>query len=98
MGRLARPKPQHLAEKLQKIRLSLNLSQTELMYRLGLENDIPYTAIAGNELGYREPNLLELLRYARLANVYLDVLVDDELDLPEKLPSIKKSEGVKRQE
>ena len=96
MGRSARPRPQRLAEKLQQIRLALNLSQTEIMYRLGLEEDIPYTAIAGNELGYREPNLLELLRYARLANVYLEVLVDDELDLPEKLPSLKKHEGVKR--
>lgn len=96
MGRSARPRPQRLAEKLQQIRLALNLSQTEIMYRLGLEEDIPYTAIAGNELGYREPNLLELLRYARLANVYLEVLVDDALDLPEKLPSLKKHEGVKR--
>ncbi len=95
MGRSARPKPQRLAEKLQKIRLSLNLSQTEIMYRLGLEDDIPYTAIAGNELGYREPNLIEILRYARLANVFLDVLVDDEIDLPEQLPSPKKSEGIK---
>ena len=90
MGRLARPRPQRLAEKLQQIRMALNLSQTEMLYRLGLEETIGYMAIAGNELGYREPNLLELLRYAKLANVCLDVLVDDAIDLPEKLPSIKK--------
>jgi hypothetical protein len=27
-----------------------------------------------------------LLRYARIAGVYVDVLIDDELDLPEHLP------------
>lgn len=96
MGRSARPRPQRLAEKLQQIRLELNLSQTEMLYRLGLEECIGYMAIAGNELGYREPNLLELLQYARLANVYLDVLADDELDLPNKLPALKKHEGIKR--
>ena len=45
----------------------------------------------GNEIIEREnlpptkfdPDLLTLLSYGRLANVYLDVLVDDELDLPE---------------
>jgi hypothetical protein len=37
-----------------------------------------------------------MLEYARIANVYLDVLADDELDLPEKLPASPKSEGVKR--
>ena len=31
----------------------------------------------------RDPDLLTLLSYGRLANVYLDVLVDDEMDLPE---------------
>jgi hypothetical protein len=28
-----------------------------------------------------------LLRYARAAGVSMDVLVDDELDLPERLPT-----------
>jgi hypothetical protein len=33
--------------------------------------------------GRRDPDLLTLLSYGRLAKVYLDVLVDGELDLPE---------------
>jgi hypothetical protein len=37
-----------------------------------------------------------MLEYARMANVYLDVLADDELDLPENLPASPKSEGIKR--
>jgi hypothetical protein len=35
------------------------------------------------ERGRRDPDLLTLLSYGRLAKVYLDVLVDDVLDLPE---------------
>jgi hypothetical protein len=41
-----------------------------------------YTVISAYEHGTREPNLLTLLRYARLAKVSMDVLVDDKLDLP----------------
>lgn len=36
-----------------------------------------------------------LLEYARIANVYLDALADDEVDLPEPLPANQKSEGLK---
>ena len=90
MGRYSRKRPQRLADKLLHIRLALNLSQTQLLDRLGLKDDLFYTAISGNELGSREPTLGELLEYARLANVCLDVLVDDAIDLPEKLPSLKK--------
>lgn len=48
------------------------------------------------ERGLREPPLQVLLEYSRAANVHLEVLADDELDLPDKLPSAKKSEGKKR--
>jgi hypothetical protein len=37
-----------------------------------------------------------LLEYARLANVYLDALADDDLDLPEQFPASTKSEGIRR--
>jgi transcriptional regulator with XRE-family HTH domain len=39
------------------------------------------------ETGKREPSLIVLLRYARLANVCVDTLIDDDLDLPAKLPA-----------
>ena len=91
-----RPKPERLAEKLLAIRTALGLSQPELHRRLGVEHLIEYHIISRYEQGKREPPLMILLEYARLANVYVDVLIDDELDLPAKLPSAKKHEGVRR--
>jgi transcriptional regulator with XRE-family HTH domain len=37
------------------------------------------------EQGLREPPLFVLLAYARVAGVSIDVLVDDDLDLPVRL-------------
>jgi len=45
------------------------------------------SAISGYELGTREPPLTILLQYAELAGVWLDILVDDALNLPKKLPA-----------
>jgi transcriptional regulator with XRE-family HTH domain len=92
----ARPRPERLSEKLLRIRTALGLSQPELHRRLGVEHLIDYTKISTYELGKREPPLMILLEYARLANVYVDVLIDDALDLPDKLPSPTRSEGVRR--
>jgi transcriptional regulator with XRE-family HTH domain len=80
-----RPKPERLAEKLLAIRNALGLSQTEMLSRLGVEDLIAYHSISKYELGLREPPLMILLRYARVAGVQMEVLADDELDLPEKL-------------
>lgn len=94
MGRSPRPKPERLGEKLLAIRQRLRMSQTEMCKALGLK--VNYSAISNYELGTREPPLPVLLEYARAANVYIDALVDDEVDLPEKLPASSKSEGRKR--
>ena len=91
----ARPKPERLAEKLLAIRTALGVSQTELHRRLGVEHLIEYHIISRYERGEREPPLMVLLEYARLANVYVDALIDDSLDLPDKIPSPSKSEGVR---
>jgi transcriptional regulator with XRE-family HTH domain len=96
MGSRPRPKPQRLTEKLLSIRLALELSQDGMLARLGLDSSHFRSAVSGYELGTREPPLPILLEYARLANVWMDVLVDDELDLPETIPSPTKSEGVRR--
>ena len=96
MGRAARLKTERLAEKLQRIRVALGLSQSELLRQLGFEEELWYTQISGYELGRSEPPLVLLLEYARAANVYVEALIDDELDLPERLPSPAKSEGVRR--
>ena len=96
MGSRARPKPKRLSEKLLQIRLALELSQDGMLSRLELDESHFRSAISGYELGTREPPLPILLDYARIANVWMDVLVDDALDLPEHLPSQTKSEGIKR--
>lgn len=78
--------PARLAEKLKQIRESLGLSQSEMLTKLVAEEIITRTHIANYERGEREPTLPILLAYARAANVYVDLLIDDELHLPKHLP------------
>ena len=92
----ARPRPARLAEKLLQIRTALGISQQEMFSRLGVEHLIDYTKISTYELDKREPPLQVLLAYARLANVLMEVLADDNLDLPDQLPSPTRSEGIRR--
>lgn len=95
MGRAARSKPVHLGEKLLRIRRALGLSQDGMVMRLRVSNTLTSASISAYELGQREPPLVVLLEYARLANVYLDALADDDLDLPERIPSRTKSAGIR---
>jgi transcriptional regulator with XRE-family HTH domain len=95
MGRAVRPKPKRLGEKLLQIRNALGLSQSDMVRRLGYEDVLWYTQISAYELNNNEPPLPTLLQYARIAGVYIDDLVDDELDLPDKLPGTVKHEGIK---
>lgn len=85
MGRSPRPKPARLAEKLLRIREALGLSQSGMLKKLELDEKVFYSAISGYELGTREPPLPVLLKYARLAGISTDVLIDDDIDLPERL-------------
>ncbi|HJQ34205.1 MAG TPA: helix-turn-helix transcriptional regulator [Pyrinomonadaceae bacterium] len=87
MGTKPRIRPARLAEKLRRIREALGLSQSEMWRRLGVEDLIWAKQISTYELGTNEPPLPILLRYARAAGVSTDVLIDDELDLPTKLPA-----------
>lgn len=96
MGSASRPKPTRLAQKLLKIRSELRLSQNGMLARLGEEQELFRSSISSYERGVREPPLPILLKYARIAGVYVEVLIDDELDLPKKLPANPKSEGIKR--
>src|SRR5712692_8850922 len=96
MGKGSRPKPERLPEKLRDIRLALGLSQPEMHRRLGLVDEVEYTNISKYELGRNEPPLTTLLGYARIAGVHLEDIVDDELDLPERLPGDVKYRGIKR--
>ena len=92
----ARPRPKRLAEKLKQIRFALGLSQPEMHRRLGVEEEFPYTRISDYELDKNEPYLTTVLAYARVAGVHMEDLVDDELDLPAKLPGTVKHQGLKR--
>jgi transcriptional regulator with XRE-family HTH domain len=87
MGRYYRKRPAKLAKKLLQIRSGLALSQNGMIRVLGLSEDLTQSRISGYELGTREPSLLTLLRYAQTAGVCVDVLIDDELELPRKLPA-----------
>jgi transcriptional regulator with XRE-family HTH domain len=86
----ARLRPKRLGDKLRRIREALGLSQTEMLRRLGFEDDIWYTQISAYELGRRDPPLVVLLEYARLVGVSTDVLIDDGMDLPDRLPVTKR--------
>ena len=86
MGRRPRKKQQHLAKKLLKIRYALGLSQIELVKVMGIDGSVTYHRISEYESGRREPSLWVLLAYGRAAGVHLEEIVDDEIELPEKLP------------
>ena len=88
-----RPKPKRLAEKLRSIRLGLGLSQTEMLRRLGLDDSMHYSRISEYEQGTREPSLITLVKYARVAGVHMEDIVDDTFDLPDVLPGRVRYEG-----
>lgn len=93
MGRAARQRPRRLSEKLVRIRAALGLSQNEMVRRLGLEGQLLREDVSRFERGIGgEPPLGLLLRYARVISTtghgeFLEALIDDDLDLPEKLPA-----------
>jgi transcriptional regulator with XRE-family HTH domain len=91
-----RIRPKRLAEKLLQIRNALDLSQSEMYRRLGVEDLMPYTRISKFERDELEPPLPVLLQYARVAGVHMEDIVDDELDLPVKLPGNVSYRGLKR--
>ena len=72
--------PEVTSEKLLLIRLHLGISQTQLLIRLGVQHAIDYTTISKYELNKNEPPLQILLAYARLANVPVEYLIDDQID------------------
>ena len=83
MGRSYRSRPKRLAEKLKAIRLKLGFTQAEMVKALAVRDEpLRAASISGYELGQREPPLLVLLRYARLADCTMEELVDDKIRWP----------------
>lgn len=90
MGLASRRRPVKLAGKLKQIRVSLNLSQSEMVKKLGLEDEMERERISKYERGILEPPLHVLYVYAKVANLYMEVFVNDQVDLPLLLPSPNK--------
>src|SRR5947209_14725963 len=81
-----------LADKLCLIRTSLGLTQAQMVERLKSQKlPSPLKVYPGNisrfEQGLREPTPLILLAYARAASVTVEVLIDADLKLPDRLLS-----------
>jgi transcriptional regulator with XRE-family HTH domain len=83
MGASKCPKPRRLAEKLRQIRESRGLTLGQMALHLShCPNPPKSSQISQFESGRRQPHLLCLYAYAKYADVYIDTLVDDDLDLP----------------
>lgn len=82
MGRSYRSRPAKLSKKLRLIRKKLGLTQRELIETLAIQDEPLYpSSISEYENGKREPPLLVLLAYAKLAGVTMETLVDDKIKL-----------------
>ena len=80
----ARNRPDRLAEKLLQIRKALGLSQREIAEQLSERAGVAITHknISKYERDKSVPFIEVVLAYARLANVEMNQIVDDDLDLP----------------
>lgn len=98
MGSASRQSPKFLAQKLRAIRKAIEggISQEDMVRRLGLTGVINRTYISRYEAGILEPPLNVLVRYAEVAGLHLEVLADDEILLPDKIPAVPKSAGVRK--
>jgi len=90
MGSRKRPRSLRLHEKLRQIREAYGLSQEGMVSRLGLTVELKQSDVSAferepDDKWSREPALPHLLRYARVAGVNVEILIDDELELPDKL-------------
>ena len=83
MGRGKREFPRRLGQKLKQIRLQLGIeTYDEMINRLDCsEIKLHPSSIYLFEQGEREPSLVVLLRYARLVQIPVELLIDDDLNL-----------------
>lgn len=102
MGRQRRPRPRRLAAKLRQVRASLGLTQEGMFERLGdTGTSLRPGHIGEFETDRREPNLLVILAYSRVMSVtgggeFLERLLDDRINLPDKLPADPRKEKILR--
>lgn len=80
-----RPVPKKLAKKLLQIRMRLDLSQSEMVKALNYKaSPLRPAQISQFETGRREPPLMVLLAYAKLAGISTDLLIDDKVSLADQ--------------
>jgi len=94
MGKGKRARPKYLGKKLREIRDRLELSQNAMLRHLGLESEFSRAELSAYERGVREPPLQVLLRYSEIARVWVNVLIDDRLDVPPNRPRDGMSGGI----
>lgn len=86
MGRAKAEQPQRIAQKLKQIRTSLGFTQDEMANELGCQGVKVYRGYVGSyEIGERVPTLLIVMAYARIADISMETLCDDKIELPEDL-------------
>lgn len=96
MGKGRETRPRRLGKKLRMIRQHFGLSQNEMLRKLGLNEDWTREEVSAYERGTRVPPLNVLLAYSTIANVWVNVLIDDDLELPADLPTRKMHGGTRR--
>lgn len=87
MARASRQRPKRLGSKLRQLRASLSLTQEELirtLRRLGVKG-LAQGSISAYECNTREPSLIFILMIARVADIPVETLLDDKLELPAKV-------------
>jgi transcriptional regulator with XRE-family HTH domain len=96
MGKGKRARPKFLAKKLRHIRDQFGLSQNAMLRHLDLDANFSRAELSAYERGVREPPLQVLLSYSKTAGLWVNVLIDDELILPDRIPMKQMHPGKKR--
>ena len=74
--------PKKLGHKMKQIRLRLGMSQREIVAALNYTaTPLRASQISQYEQGQREPTMMLVLAYARLAKVSVESLIDDRMKL-----------------
>jgi transcriptional regulator with XRE-family HTH domain len=94
MGRKRVPSPRKLSGKLREVRIDLlRKTMDEMAKELknsGAEVSTHSGYVSEYETGKRQPSLLTLLAYSKVTGLSINVFVDDDLELPQKLPNPEK--------
>jgi transcriptional regulator with XRE-family HTH domain len=99
MGTSRRPRPARLATKLRLIRMSMDITQAEMFKRLGDTGTRLYVGhIDDYEKDRRVPTLQVVLAYARVAGISMEAIVDDALDLPDRIAPMRGAKGSKKRQ